>query len=189
MNDINLSSELTSEDNNTSVQFLTFLVKGEVFALDIKSIKEILNYRPITKMPFMPGFVHGVLNLRGDVLPVIDLSSRLHNEITSIGARSTVLIIETATAQGSQTMGILVDGVSEVLSLDSAHIDTPPQFGAHLKPEFIFGVTRLNDNFIIILNQETVFSMEEMTIQIDQYSSKILNIEDKQIKKEEALNV
>ncbi|MGZ3789016.1 MAG: chemotaxis protein CheW [Bacteriovorax sp.] len=189
MNDNNLSSELSLSKNSTSVQFLTFFIKGEVFALDIKSIKEILNYRPITKMPFMPDFIHGVLNLRGVVLPVIDLSARLHNETASIGARSTVLIIETAEAADSQTIGVLVDGVSEVLSLESSHIDMPPQFGAHLRPEFITGVTRLNDNFIIILNQGTVFSMEEMTTQIGLYSSKILSLEVKQSKNEETLNV
>lgn len=181
MNDI-------SDQSNSCSQFLTFLVRGEIFALDIKSIKEILNYRSITKMPFMPGFIHGVLNLRGVVLPVIDLSARLHNEITNIGTRSTILIIETATAMGTQSIGVLVDGVSEVLSLDSSHIDVPPKFGAHLRPELVNGVTRLNDNFIIILNQETVFSMDEMTNQIGQYSSKILNIEVKSTSNEDGLN-
>lgn len=181
MNDI-------SEENSNCIQFLTFLVRGEVFALDIKSIKEILNYRSITQMPFMPGFIHGVLNLRGVVLPVIDLSARLHNEITAIGARSAILIIDTITPTGAQTIGVLVDGVSEVLSLDSSHIEVPPKFGTRLKPEFINGVTRLSDNFIIILNQETVFSMEEMTTQISQYSSKVLNIEAKKASNEDTLN-
>lgn len=188
MNAVNLSNEFSLDKNSNAVQFLTFLIKGEVFALDIKSIKEILNYRSITKMPFMPSFIHGVLNLRGVVLPVIDLSARLHNEVTAIGARSTILIIETTTANGSQPIGVLVDGVSEVLSLDSSHIDIPPQFGAHLKPDFIKGVTRLHDNFIIILSEENVFSMEEMSANIDQHSSKVLSM-DLKLVKEAALDV
>lgn len=174
--------ENKSQETQLENQFLTFLIQGEFFALNIKTIKEILNYRVITKMPFMPSFVHGVLNLRGVVIPVIDLSARLHNRESSIAARSSILIVDITTTTGTQPLGVLVDGVSEVLNLDSTNIDSPPKFGAHLKLEFITGVTRLNDKFIIILNQDTVFAMEEMTAQIDRYSSK-------QGENEDALNV
>lgn len=156
------------ETISLETQLLTFLIQGEFFALNIKTIKEILNYRIVTKMPFMPSFVHGVLNLRGVVIPVVDLSARLHNKESSIIARSSILIVDT----GMHSFGVLVDGVSEVLSLNSSHVDSPPKFGANLKPEFIAGVTRVNDNFIIILNLETVLAIDEMIVQIDQHSSR-----------------
>lgn len=179
---------ISLENKSQGTQFLTFIIKGEIFALNIKSIKEILNYKTITKMPFMPSFIHGVLNLRGVVLPVIDLSARLHNATSSIAGRSSILIIETITSNGIQTMGVLVDGVSEVLSLNDSNINIPPQFGAHLRPEYITGVTRIEDNFIIILNQELVFSIDEMTSQIEHFSSTNFNIEAKKSRKEDVVS-
>ena len=175
MNNENLSAlvnlpDISNETKSLETQFLTFLIQGEYFALNIKTIKEILNYKIITKMPFMPNFVHGVLNLRGVVIPVIDLSARLHNKESVIGGRSSILIIDVITNSGNQPLGILVDGVSEVLNLNSSNIDAPPKFGAHLRPDFIVGVTRIKNNFIIILNQDSVFSIEEMAIQIEKIS-------------------
>jgi purine-binding chemotaxis protein CheW len=160
-----------SENKSTGTQFLTFMIKGEILALDIKYVKEILNYKTITKMPFMPNFIHGVLNLRGVVLPVIDLSARLHNVVSSIGLRSSILIVETETSNGPQTIGVLVDGVSEVLTLDAKSIDNPPQFGAHLRPEYISGVTRMGETFVILLRHEMVFSIEEMSTYIEKFSN------------------
>lgn len=144
-------------------QYLTFLLNGEMFAIGILHIKEIIEYGSLTDVPMMPGFIRGVINLRGSVVPVIDLSARFGRQRSEISRRTCVVIIEvTAEDDSRQDIGVVVDSVSEVLEIPRDHIEPPPAFGAKVKVEFILGMGKVDNNFIVILDVQKVLSLSEM---------------------------
>ena len=145
-------------------QYLTFMLGGEVFALGILAIKEIIEYDHLTQVPGMPDFIRGVINLRGAVVPVIDLSSRFGRPATVAGRRTCIVIVEVATASESQVIGVMVDAVNEVLDIPGTDIEPAPSFGARIRVEFILGMGKVEGRFVIILNADKVLSVDEMTV-------------------------
>jgi purine-binding chemotaxis protein CheW len=143
-------------------QYLTFMLGGETFAIGILAIKEIIEFDKLTTVPMMPRFVRGVINLRGAVVPVIDLSARFGREVTTAGRRTCIVIVEVAAGEGSQDVGVLVDAVNEVLEIPVAQIEPAPAFGARVRSEFIAGMGKVDGKFVIILNTAHVLSAEEM---------------------------
>lgn len=146
-------------------QYLTFLLADEMFAIGILNIKEIIEYGQVTSVPMMPDFVRGVINLRGQVVPVIDLQARFGRASSPISKRSCVVIVEiqSSTDTEPQVIGVVVDSVSEVLSIAAAQIEKAPQFGARLRPDFISGMGKIEDKFVIILNADKVLSVDELS--------------------------
>lgn len=145
-------------------QYLTFMLGGEVFAMGILSIKEIIEYGQLTEVPRMPAFIRGVINLRGAVVPVIDLGSRFGKQPTLIGRRTCIVIIEVDSGEGgTQDIGVMVDAVNEVLEIPASEIEPAPSFGANIRADFINGMGKVNDRFVIILDVDHVLSLEEMT--------------------------
>src|SRR5690348_13064725 len=120
-------------------QYLSFLLGGELFAMGILSIREIIEYDGVTDVPMMPPCVRGVINLRGAVVPVVDLSSRFGRGPATIGRRSCIVIVDAAAQEEHQVIGVLVDAVNAVLDIDPADIEPPPSFGARLRGDFIAG--------------------------------------------------
>lgn len=147
------------QDDN---QYLTFLLGGEMFALGILNIKEIIEYGQVTEVPMMPGFIRGVINLRGRVVPVIDLSVRFGRDSTAVGKRTSIVIIEVESEGERQDIGVVVDSVSEVLAIGAGEIEPPPAFGAKIRADFISGMGKVDGRFVIILNADRVLSVEEM---------------------------
>lgn len=158
-------------------QYLTFLLAGEMFAIGILHIKEIIEYGSITTVPLMPTFVRGVINLRGRVVPVIDLQARFGRESTPNGKRTCIVIVEVSCHGESchgesfhgesfhgepQDIGVVVDAVSEVSSIAASAIEKAPAFGARLRADFISGMGKINDKFVIILNVDQVLSIAEL---------------------------
>lgn len=143
-------------------QYLTFLLGGEMFAIGILNIKEIIEYGQLTTVPMMPGFIRGVINLRGRVVPVVDLMSRFGRDSTETTKRTCIVIIEVATDGERQDVGVVVDSVSEVLEIPVSEIEPPPSFGAKIRADFISGMGKVNGKFVIILNVNRVLSVEEM---------------------------
>lgn len=146
----------------TLEQFLTFLLGGEMFAINILSIKEIIEYQPLTEVPLMPDFIRGVMNLRGSVVPVIDLAARFQRPVIEVGRRTCIVILEICHEDRAQDVGIVVDSVSEVVELKASQIEPPPAFGAKVRTDFIQGMFRAETRFVIILNIGSVLSLEEM---------------------------
>ncbi|SCC91108.1 CheW protein [Thiomonas sp. X19] len=144
-------------------QFLTFSLHGEVYGLDILRVREILEYTRPTTIPMMPAFVHGVINLRGNVVPVIDLAQRFGRAATELRARTCIVIAEVEGEDGPQAIGILVDAVNAVLDMDAAQIEPPPSFGTGLRQDFIRGMARSESGFIILLDVARVLSVQEMS--------------------------
>jgi len=143
-------------------QFLTFLLGGEMYAVGILPIKEIIEYGQLTAVPMMPAFIRGVINLRGAVVPVIDLSARFGGPPTPVGRRTCTVIIETETDGERQDVGILVDAVSEVLDIAESDIEPAPSFGTRLRPDFVAGMGRIGGRFVILLDLGRVLSVDEM---------------------------
>ena len=146
-------------------QFLTFLLGGEPFAISILVIKEIIEYGNLTAVPLMPDFIRGVLNLRGQVLPVIDLAARFGRPQAEVARRTCVVIIEMHNEDGeSQDVGVVVDSVSEVMDIPARDIQPSPAFGARIRADFISGMVEVDNRFIIILNVDRVLSLDEMAM-------------------------
>jgi len=146
-------------------QYLTFLLSGEMFAIAILNIKEIIEYGSLTEVPMMPGFIRGVINLRGSVVPVVDLSARFGRSRTEISRRTCIVIIEVENGDESkQDIGVMVDSVSEVLEIPRSEIEPPPAFGAKIRVDFMHGMGKVAGKFVIILNANKVLSVEELSM-------------------------
>lgn len=142
--------------------YLAFLLGKEVYAIEIGRIREIVEYSKPTEVPLMPRSVRGVINLRGGVVPVIDLAVRFGAQPTAIGRRTCFVIVEVAHAGAVYVLGLVVDRVNAVTEIRPADIEPPPAFGARINTEFILGMARSDEGFVIILNVARTLSMEEM---------------------------
>jgi purine-binding chemotaxis protein CheW len=147
---------------HSSQQFLTFMLGGEVFAIGILSIKEIIEYASLTRVPMMPGYVRGVINLRGAVVPVLDVSVRFGREPTPVSKRTCIVIIEVEAGGVRQEMGVVVDAVNSVLEIAPPQIEPPPAFGARIRTDFIRGMGKVEGKFVIILNVEHLLAADEI---------------------------
>lgn len=151
----------TEEDH----QYLTFLLSGEMFAIAILNIKEIIEYGSLTEVPMMPSFIRGVINLRGSVVPVVDLSARFGRPKTEVSRRTCIVIIEVQGSDESKLdIGVMVDSVSEVLEIPRSEIEPPPAFGAKIRVDFIQGMGKVAGKFVIILNADRVLSVDELSM-------------------------
>jgi purine-binding chemotaxis protein CheW len=144
-------------------QFLTFALGSEMFAVGTLSVKEIIEYGQLTEVPMMPDFIRGVINLRGSVVPVIDLGARFGRGETRITRRTCIVIIEVPTGEEKQDIGVVVDAVSEVLEIPSSEIEPPPAFGAKIRTDFIQGMGKVDGKFVILLDVGKVLSVEEIS--------------------------
>src|SRR3954467_5322780 len=143
-------------------QFLTFLLAGEEYAVSILKVKEILEYDTITTVPNVPKWICGVLNLRGSVVPIVDLALKFGRAASEITKLTCIVIVETLCDGERLTMGVLVDSVSQVIDLSSADIEEPPPFGARLKIDYLEGMGRSGKKFCLILNIDKVLASEEL---------------------------
>jgi purine-binding chemotaxis protein CheW len=143
-------------------QYLTFVLGGETFALGILSIKEIMEYEIPTDVPMMPAFVRGVVNIRGAVVPVIDLCARFGRPSTGVTKKTCIVIVETSVNGESQVLGVMVDAVNEVLEIPRSEIQPPPSFGVSVRTDFIHGMGKVRDKFVIILDVDSVLSVDDM---------------------------
>ncbi|HWU35653.1 MAG TPA: chemotaxis protein CheW [Methylovorus sp.] len=143
-------------------QYLTFMLGAEIFAINILNIKEIIEYGDLTLVPKMPGFIRGVINLRGAVVPVIDLAARFDKGEAAISRKSCIVIIEVLQETGHQVIGVLVDAVNEVLEIAADQIEPVPSFGAKISTDFIDGMGKVDQKFVILLNVNQILSSSEM---------------------------
>ena len=158
----------TTQDLGPGLQYLTFSLGGEVFAMDIRAVREIIQYSAMTVVPLMPDFVRGVINLRGAVVPVIDLQSRFGRDMAQVGKKTCIIIFDASVAGDKVELGLMVDAVSEVIDIPDADIEPAPQFGASIRRDFIRGMGKVGGEFIVILEPERALDIEEMAQLADQ---------------------
>ena len=147
-----------------TTQYLTFKLAEEVYALDIGKVREVLDFTTVTKVPRTPDFMRGVINLRGSVVPVVDLRLKFGMAATEKTVNTCVIITEVTVDGDTTVLGCLADSVQEVLDLTPEEISAAPKIGTKLKTEFIKGMGKRDDRFIIILDIDRVFSLEELAM-------------------------
>lgn len=145
-----------------TLQYLTFSLGDEVFAMDIRSVREIIQHGAMTVVPLMPEFVRGVINLRGAVVPVIDLQSRFGRHKTQPGKKTCVIIFDVGPEGDRVELGLLVDAVSEVVDLAPSQIEPTPSFGTTIDRDYIHGLGKVGSEFIVILAPERALNIDDM---------------------------
>jgi len=145
-------------------QYLTFFLDEDLFALDIASVREVLDCTNITRIPKTPEFMRGVINLRGKAVPVVDLRLKFGMGETERTVNTCIIIVEVEIDGEKTIMGALADSVQEVFELDPETIEAPPKLGTKIRSDFIKGMGKYNDKFIIILDVNKVFSVEELSL-------------------------
>jgi purine-binding chemotaxis protein CheW len=148
-------------------QFLTFRLAEEIYALDITKIREVLEFDKVTKVPKTPKFLRGVINLRGKVVPVIDLRLKFGMSKTEKTVDTCVIITEIDIDNEMTQIGAMADSVSEVIDIEPENIESAPKIGTQLDTQFIDGMGKHNEDFVIILNINNVFSKEEISVVMD----------------------
>lgn len=144
-------------------QYLSFVVGGETYALGILDVKEIIEYSTVTRVPMMPMTIRGIINLRGKVVPVIDLGVRFSNTPTEPSRRTCIVIVEVETENNARhDMGVMVEAVNEVLDISPENIEPAPAFGSSVRADFIRGMGRVADRFVILLDVKKVLSVDEL---------------------------
>ena len=151
-------------DSVVTNQYFTFKLREEIFAIEIVKVREVLEFTQITKVPQTPAMMKGVINLRGSVIPVIDLKLKFNMGEVENTINTCIVIIELELDGEKMMIGALVDAVKEVMDLDTDHIEPPPSIGTQLNTEFIRGMGKQDDQFIIILDIEKIFSSEELEL-------------------------
>lgn len=157
-----MTEEQSISHQNVSRQFLTFRISDEHFGLELFQTREILEYEGVTQVPLMPPFLAGVINLRGDVVPILDLAVRLGREPITVHNRTCIIIVELHDGENPITLGLLADSVSEVVELPIMDIEEAPAFGAKIKAEFILGIAKLAEQFVVLLDAEKALSPVEL---------------------------
>jgi purine-binding chemotaxis protein CheW len=147
-----------------TMQYLTFRLAEEVFALDISQVREVLDYTQITRVPRMPEFMRGVINLRGSVVPVVDLHRKFGMEGTERTVNTCIIIAEVALEGERSVLGALADSVQEVIDLEPGQIEPAPRLGTSLRADFIRGMGKRDERFLIILDIDQVFSSNELAL-------------------------
>lgn len=147
-----------------SKQYLTFRLAKETFAVDVAKVREILDFVAITKVPQTPDFMRGVINLRGSVVPVVDMKLKFGMEPTEKTVNTCIIVLEVSIENETTIVGALADSVQEVVELDPAQIEPPPRIGMRLNIDFIRGMGKLNDDFVMILDTDKIFSFDEGTV-------------------------
>jgi len=148
-------------------QYLTFKLGEEVFAMDVSHVREILEFNSVTKVPKTPDFMRGVINLRGSVVPVLDMRLKFGMSMTEKTVNTCIVVLEVSLEGEKIVIGALVDSVQEGFELDPEQIEPPPRIGIQIKTDFIKGMGKRNDHFIIILDIDKLFTTEELAYASD----------------------
>jgi purine-binding chemotaxis protein CheW len=165
-----LKSEIKQEgsmsvaETTETTQYLTFKLDDEIFALDISKVREVLDFTAITKVPRTPDFMRGVINLRGSVVPVVDLRLKFGMSKTEQTVNTCIIITEVAVDGETTVLGALADSVQEVMELGPDQIEPAPKIGTKLDTQFIMGMGKQNERFVIMLDIDKVFSVDELAL-------------------------
>jgi purine-binding chemotaxis protein CheW len=143
-------------------QYLSFTLDNEEYGVDILRVQEIRSWEPVSRIPNVPHYEKGVVNLRGSIVPIIDLREKLGIKFTDYTPLTVVVVLQTNDNNKTRTMGVVVDSVSDVINLDKTKIQDAPDFGAKVSNEFINGLVSVNDRMVILLDVDKLLKLEEL---------------------------
>jgi len=155
---------MTVESIVETTQFLTFKLDEELFALDIGKVREVLDFTTITKVPQTPDYMRGVINLRGSVVPVVDMRIKFGMPEAERTVNTCIIIVEVELEGEGVVMGVIADAVQEVLDLEPDQVEPPPKIGTKLNSDFIRGMGKVSDRFLMILDIDRVFSSDDLAV-------------------------
>jgi purine-binding chemotaxis protein CheW len=154
--------EIKEKEEMVQQQYLTFFLADEEYAINIQRVKEIIEYTTVTKVPKVPEWIRGVINLRGNVVPVVDLTVRFGLQERSVTKTTCIVIVEVEQDSERTVMGVIADAVNRVIDLAPKDIEEPPAFGTRVRLEYLFGMGNLGKKFALILNIDSVLSNTEL---------------------------
>ena len=154
--------EIKEQEEVVQQQYLTFFLADEEYAINIQRVKEIIEYTTVTKVPKVPEWIRGVINLRGNVVPVVDLTVRFGLEVRPVTKTTCIVIVEVEQDSERTVMGVIADAVNQVIDLAPKDIEEPPAFGTRVRLEYLFGMGKLGKKFALILNIDSVLSNTEL---------------------------
>ncbi len=152
------------EQNSTTNKYLTFVLATEEYAVDILRVQEIKGWSKVTPIPNTPDYIRGVINLRGTIVPIIDLRLRFSLERLDYGQMTVVVVVKVVSGSRERIMGIVVDAVSDVYDVAENEIKPPPDFGSVISMEFIRGLATVNEKMVIILDIDRLLNSGELAI-------------------------
>jgi len=159
-----LKLEMDSESKEEDIrQFLTFHVGTETYGIEVKNVREVIEFDNVFRIPAVPEYIRGVINLRGEVVPVIDMASRFFGRTSEITKFSCIVIVEIEEESGVVLIGFLIDAINAVIDLSDDNIEGTPSFGAKIRSDFISGVGKHNDQFVILLHINRVLDVNELS--------------------------
>ncbi len=153
---------MSGSESGEPVLYITFSLENEMFAVDVSQVREILDSTRITKIPQAPEFMCGVINVRGSVVPVVDMRLKFGMNSAESTANTRIIVLELQSDDETLILGALADSVKDVVELEKGQIEDPPRIGSRWKTEFIRGIGKHNDEFIIILDIDRIFSTDEL---------------------------
>jgi len=154
--------EIKEQEEVVQQQYLTFFLADEEYAINIQRVKEIIEYTTVTKVPKVPEWIRGVINLRGNVVPVVDLTVRFGLKERPVSKTTCIVIVEIEQDSERAVMGVIADAVNQVIDLAPKDIEEPPAFGTRVRLEYLFGMGKLDKKFALILNIDSVLSNTEL---------------------------
>ena len=166
MEDVKTETTKNVKSENNYMQYLTFLLGNELYGFEVKNIREVIEYNQITsitEIPMVPEYIKGVINLRGEVVPVVDLSSRFYGYRSDITRRTCISIIEVEDDSDTVLVGSMIDAVNAVIDMSLDDIETTMGFGAKIRSDFIKGIGKADDKFIILLNLDKVLDIDDLS--------------------------
>lgn len=153
-----------SEAARDASQYLTFHIDGEECAVGILRVKEIIQFEAVTRVPGTPAWIRGVMNLRGSVVPVIDLAAKFGGGLSSVTRTTCIVIVEVALDGRDAIMGVLADSVSQVVELAVADVQPPPAFGTRIRVDYLSGMACIGKQFALILDIDRLLSADELVL-------------------------
>ncbi len=160
---VDMQSDTVNETNRNVEKYLTFRINDHIFGTEVFRVKEIIEYCQITNIPITHENVRGVINLRGNVVPVIDMAIRIGMEKRPISKRTCIIIVDIEYEEEQIELGFVVDEINEVQDVFSDQILPAPSFGAEIQPEFVMGMLKKDEKFIVLLQIEEVLSIRELS--------------------------
>ena len=155
---------MTTSTEASVAQYLSFQVAGESYAVGVLQAREIIEYSTVTRVPHAPPAVRGVINLRGSVVPVVDLAIKFGLPASPIGRRTCVVIVECVIDGESLVMGVMADAVNHVLDLGPADIEPAPSFGTRVRTEYLKGMGKLEQGFVLLLDMDKLLTTDEASV-------------------------
>ena len=142
--------------------YLTFLLGSDLFGIPVNSVREVIEYKKVFKTPRVPDYIRGVINLRGEVVPIIDLTSRFYNNKSDIITTSAIVVVEIRENSHKIPMGVIIDSVKAVVEISEDKIDATPDIGSRIRPEYLDGIGKVDNEFVILLNIDAILNIEEL---------------------------